>query len=79
MSNSKDTVKIGTDVALAAITAQIAELEDVRALELQMQARRAAGETLSDDEVQAQLDKTDAALDALQKQIDAAKAARAAK
>lgn len=79
MSNSNDTVKLGADVALAAITAQIAELEDVRALELQMQARRAAGETLSDDEVQAQLDKTDAALDALQKQIDAAKAARAAK
>jgi len=77
MSNTQDAVKIGADVALAAVTAKIADLEEVHALELQMQARRTAGDVLSDAEIQEQLDKTDAALDELQKQIDAARAARA--
>lgn len=77
MSNAKDAVKIGADVALAAITGKISDLEELRALELQMQARRANGDVLSDEEVEAQLNKTDAALDELQKQIDAARAARA--
>jgi len=79
MSDVKTVAKIGADVALAAITGKISDLEELRALELQMQARRANGDVLSDAEVEAQLDKTDAALDDLQKQIDAARAARTPK
>lgn len=73
MSDLKDAAAIGVDVALAGVTMRIAELQELHDLELQMTARHAAGETLSPEEIQAQFDKTDAAIRALVEQITASR------
>ena len=76
MGNVKDGAAIGVNLALVGITARMSDIEELHALDLEMQARHKAGEVLSDEEVDAHFAKADKALDDLQAQIDAARAAR---
>lgn len=70
----KDTTALAVNVGLAAITARITDMEEVHQLDMEMAARRAAGETLSEEEIEAHFAKAEQALNELQAQIDAARA-----
>lgn len=76
MSNLKDAAGMGVDIALAGVTARIAQLTELHELELQMQVAHAAGEVLTDQQIQAQFDKTDAAIAAYRAELLAARAAK---
>ena len=69
MSQAKELIGLGVDGALLVVSARIAALTETQELLLQMKVAHDAGTVLSDEQVQAQFDQTDAVIQALRAEV----------
>lgn len=76
MSQAKELVGMGVDAVLLVVSARIAALTETQELLMQMKIAHDAGTVLSDEQVQAQFDQTDAVIQAFRAQVMAKRAAK---